>query len=274
MEADFNRKNQSTYASRLNARVAEKFVNIVDDATLPDARGSIHFDDEASDAGGRCWSPMGSSPRTCTTGVSAAHYKVAPTGSGRRESFRHPIQPRMRATYMLGGPHKARGVIRSVKRGIYCESFSNGEVDIGPGDYTFFVKTGFLIEDGKLGRPVKDTNLIGNGPDSLTKITMVADDMQMTRVAGRAARTGRSVPVSLGMPTVLVVGRHRRRAGVSRAAGGAGTRGATPSREDLAIAEYARRPACSRRARRKCAVDLGRARRRRSSCGARARSRS
>ena len=136
--------------------------------------------------------------------ISAKHYGVKPTGSGRRESFRHVPMPRMRSTYMLPGPHKKDEIIRSVKKGIYCESFSNGQVNIGAGDFTFFVKTGYLIEDGKLTRPIKDTNLIGNGPDVLSKITMVADDLMIDEGGWTCGKNGQSVPVSQGMPTVKV----------------------------------------------------------------------
>ena len=204
MEADFNRKNTSVYASKMGKAVAEPFVTIVDNGTLPDARGSIHIDDEGGASQNTVLVENGKLASYLHDRISAKHYGVQPTGNGRRESFRHVVMPRMRSTYMLAGPQKREEIIRSVKKGIYCESFSNGQVNIGAGDFTFFLKTGYLIEDGKLGRPVKDLNLIGNGPDVLTKISMVADDLQIDEGGWTCGKNGQSVPVSQGMPTVLV----------------------------------------------------------------------
>ncbi len=206
MEADFNRKNTSVYATKLGKPVAEPFVTVVDDGTLPDARGSIHIDDEGGASQRTVLVDKGTLASYLHDRISAKHYGVAPTGNGRRESFRHTVMPRMRSTYMLPGPHKREEIIRSVKKGLYCESFSNGQVNIGAGDFTFFVKTGFLIEDGKLTRPVKDVNIIGNGPEVLTKISMVADDLQIDEGGWTCGKNGQSVPVSQGMPTVLVKG--------------------------------------------------------------------
>ena len=136
--------------------------------------------------------------------ISARHYGVAPTGNGRRESYRHPPLPRMRSTYMLPGPHRKEEIIRSVKQGIYCQTFSNGQVQIGAGDFTFYVKNGWLIEDGKLTRPVKDVNLIGNGPKALEQVDMVADDLAIDEGGWTCGKDGQSVPVSQGLPTVRV----------------------------------------------------------------------
>jgi TldD protein len=136
--------------------------------------------------------------------ISARHYGVAPTGNGRRESYRHPPLPRMRSTYMLPGPHKKEEIIASVKRGLYCQSFSNGQVEIGGGDFTFYVKNGYLIEDGKLTRPVKDVNIIGNGPKALEQVDMVADDLEIDEGGWTCGKDGQSVPVSQGLPTVRV----------------------------------------------------------------------
>lgn len=204
MEADFNRKNTSVYATKLGKPVAEPFVTIVDDGTLPGARGSIHIDDEGAQSQRTVLVDGGKLTSYLHDRISAQHYGVAATGNGRRESFRHPVMPRMRSTYMEKGPHKREEIIRSVKKGLYCESFSNGQVNIGGGDFTFFVKTGFLIEDGKLTRPVKDVNIIGNGPEVLTRISMVADDLQIDEGGWTCGKNGQSVPVSQGMPTVLV----------------------------------------------------------------------
>ncbi len=204
MEADFNRKGTSTYASRLGKPIAEKFVNVVDDATVPNARGSVNFDDEGNATEKTHLVVDGVLASYLHDRISAKHYGVKPTGSGRRESFRSVPMPRMRSTYMLNGPHKAEEIVKSVKKGIFCESFSNGQVNIGAGDFTFFVKTGYLIEDGKLTRPIKDTNIIGNGPDILSKITMVADDLSIDEGGWTCGKNGQSVPVSQGMPTVKV----------------------------------------------------------------------
>jgi TldD protein len=204
MEADFNRKGTSTYSSRLGKPIAESFVNVVDDGTQQNARGAINVDDEGNATEKTLLVENGVLASYLHDRISAKHYGVKPTGSGRRESFRHVPMPRMRSTYMLPGPHKADEIIKSVKKGIYCESFSNGQVNIGAGDFTFFVKTGYLIEDGKLTRPIKDTNLIGNGPDVLAKITMVADDLTIDEGGWTCGKNGQSVPVSQGMPTVKV----------------------------------------------------------------------
>jgi TldD protein len=204
MEADFNRKGTSTYANRLGKPIAEKFVNVVDDATVQNARGSINFDDEGNATENTHLVVDGVLASYLHDRISAKHYGVKPTGSGRRESFRNVPMPRMRSTYMLNGPHKADEIVKSVKKGIFCESFSNGQVNIGAGDFTFFVKTGYLIEDGKLTRPIKDTNIIGNGPDVLSKITMVADDLMIDEGGWTCGKNGQSVPVSQGMPTVKV----------------------------------------------------------------------
>jgi TldD protein len=136
--------------------------------------------------------------------ISSNFYKVKPTGNGRRESFRHYPLPRMRNTYMLPGPHKKDEIIQSVKKGLYTETFTNGEVYIGAGDFTFYVKIGYLIENGKITRPVKDVNIIGNGPDVLKKVVMVGDDLEMTEGGWTCGKNGQGVPVGMGLPTVKV----------------------------------------------------------------------
>jgi TldD protein len=136
--------------------------------------------------------------------ISAKHYGVEPTGNGRRESFRHMPLPRMRNTYMLNGPHKQEEIIESVKYGIFAESFTNGQVRIGPGDFTFYVKQGYLIENGRMTRPIKDVNIIGNGPRVLQDIVMVADDIEMSEGGWTCGKGGQGVPASMGQPTVKV----------------------------------------------------------------------
>ncbi|NOY28069.1 MAG: TldD/PmbA family protein [Oligoflexia bacterium] len=204
MEADFNRKGTSIYADKLNKRIADKDVVIVDDGTVPHTRGAVNVDDEGN-AGQRTVLVEGGVLRTYMHDeISARHYGVAPTGSGRREGFRSPPIPRMRATIMENGPHDPQDIIRSVKRGIYCQTFSNGQVHIGGGDFAFYMKTGFLIEDGKLTRPIKDVNIIGNGPQALERIDMVGNDMIIDEGGWTCGKNGQSVPVSQGMPTVRV----------------------------------------------------------------------
>ncbi|HVO18473.1 MAG TPA: TldD/PmbA family protein [Anaeromyxobacter sp.] len=204
MEADFNRKGVSIYADRIGKPVARPFVNIVDDAATPGARGAINVDDEGNDAGTTPLVVDGVLTTYLHDAISARHYGVAPTGNGRRESYRHPPLPRMRATYMLPGPHRKEEIIRSVRRGIYCVNFSNGQVNIGAGDFTFYVKNGWLIEDGKLTRPVKDVNVIGNGPRALEEVDMVSDDLAIDEGGWTCGKDGQSVPVSQGLPTVRV----------------------------------------------------------------------
>ena len=204
MEADFNRKKTSIFADKIGKAVAKPFVSIVDDAGIDHARGAINIDDEGNAAGKTMLVADGVLTTYLHDTISAKHYGVSPTGNGRRESFRHAPVPRMRATYMLPGPHDKEEIIRSVKRGIYCEQFANGQVKIGAGDFTFYVKNGFLIEDGKLTRPIKDVNIIGNGPKVLEKIDMVAGDLAIDEGGWTCGKDGQSVPVSQGLPTVRV----------------------------------------------------------------------
>lgn len=204
MEADFNRKGTSIYATKLGLPIAPKEVTIVDDATLPGARGSLNVDDEGSDTEKTVLVRDGVLVSYLHDRISARHYNVRSTGSGRRESFRHPVLPRMRATYMESGPHAPEEIIRNVKHGLYCEVFSNGAVQIGAGDFSFYVRQGRMIEDGKLGRPVKDVNLIGNGPQVLEAIEMVGNDLEIDEGGWTCGKDGQGVPVSQGMPTVLV----------------------------------------------------------------------
>jgi len=204
MEADFNRKNISIYADKINKPIAKPFVSIVDDATAQAARGAINVDDEGNPAGVTTLVDKGVLATYLHDTISAKHYGVKPTGNGRRESYKHAPLPRMRATYMLPGPHKRDEIIASVKKGIYCNNFTNGQVAIGAGDFTFYVKNGFLIENGKLTRPIKDVNIIGNGPKVLEQVDMVADDLEIDEGGWTCGKDGQGVPVSQGIPTVRV----------------------------------------------------------------------
>jgi TldD protein len=204
MEADFNRKGTSIYSDKIGKPVAEKFVNIIDEGTQDFARGAINVDDEGNVPGKTMLVENGTLTTYLHDTISAKHYGVKPTGNGRRESYRFAPLPRMRSTYMLPGPHKPEEIIASVKSGIYCSNFSNGQVNIGAGDFTFYVKNGMLIENGKLTRPIKDVNIIGNGPKVLEKIDMVADDLVIDEGGWTCGKDGQGVPVSQGIPTVRV----------------------------------------------------------------------
>lgn len=203
-EADFNRKGTSIFSDKLGKKIAADFVDIVDDGTLMNNRGSINIDDEGNETQKTYLVKNGILNSYIHDRISAAHYGVRPTGNGRRQSFRYVPLPRMRATYMENGPHTKDEIIMSVKNGIYVDNFSNGEVKIGAGDFTFFVKSGYLIENGRLTRPVKDINIIGNGPQALSDITMVANDYLIDNSTWTCGKDGQSVPVTCGLPTVLV----------------------------------------------------------------------
>lgn len=204
MEADFNRKNTSIYADKIGKAIAKSFVNVVDDGTIEKARGAVNVDDEGNPTEKTMLVEGGVLRTYIHDEISAKHYKVKPTGNGRRESYRSAPLPRMRSTYMLPGPHDPEEIIKSVKHGIYCNNFSNGQVQIGAGDFTFYVKNGYMIEDGKLTRPIKDVNIIGNGPKVLEQIDMVGTDLKIDEGGWTCGKDGQSVPVSQGMPTVRV----------------------------------------------------------------------
>jgi TldD protein len=204
MEADFSRKNVSIYSDKIGKLVAKPFVSIVDEGTQEHARGAINVDDEGTVAGRTTLVQDGVLATYLHDRISAKHYGVAPTGNGRRESYQHSPMPRMRSTYMLPGPHKKDEILASVKKGLYCTRFTNGQVQIGAGDFTFYVKNGFLIEDGRLTRPIKDVNIIGNGPKVLELVDMVSDDLAIDEGGWTCGKNGQMVPVSQGMPTVRV----------------------------------------------------------------------
>lgn len=204
MEADFNRKGISIYADKLGQKIASDEVTIVDDGTVMNARGAINHDDEGVSGQRTTLVKNGVLRSYMHDRISANIMGVEPTGNGRRQSFRHPPLPRMRATYMTAGERDPSEIIGSVSKGIYASSFTNGSVMIGAGDFSFYIKTGYLIEDGKLTRPIKDTNIIGNGPEVLRQTDMVGNDFQMDNGNWVCGKDGQSVPVSLGMPTVRV----------------------------------------------------------------------
>jgi TldD protein len=206
LEGDFNRKGTSAFSGRMGERVAAPLCTVVDDGTLPGRRGSLTMDDEGT-------------PSQCTvlieSGVLRGYLQdkhnarlmgVASTGNGRRESFAHLPLPRMTNTYMLAGPHDPGEIIASVKRGLYAVNFGGGQVDISSGRFVFSASEAYLIEDGTVTRPVKGATLIGNGPEVLTRIAMVGNDLALDAGIGVCGKEGQSVPVGVGQPTLRVDG--------------------------------------------------------------------
>lgn len=203
-EADFNRKNTSIFSDKLHQQICDKHINVIDDGTIPFNRGAVNVDDEGVDGQKTYIVREGVLASYLHDRISAAHYGVNPTGNGRRESFRMMPLPRMRATYMENGNYAEKDIISSVKKGIYARTFSNGQVQIGAGDFTFFVKDGYLIENGELTQPIKDINIIGNGPKALADITMVGNNYTMDNGTWTCGKDGQSCPVTCGLPSVLV----------------------------------------------------------------------
>ena len=202
-EADFNRKGQSIFSDKLGQKICSENISIVDDGTVSFNRGSGNYDDEGVPAQKTFMVKDGVLTSFLHDRISAAWYGVEPTGNGRRESFRYNPIPRMRATYMESGNASPESIISSVQNGIYVDEFSNGQVKIGEGDFTFFVKSGFLIENGRLTTPVKDINIIGNGPQALADIVAVGNDLKIDNGTWTCGKE-QSVPVTCGIPTVLV----------------------------------------------------------------------
>ncbi|HTM18902.1 MAG TPA: metallopeptidase TldD-related protein [Kofleriaceae bacterium] len=204
LEADFNRKGVSIYADMMGKPIAPEFVTVVDDATMSNERGALNVDDEGTSGERTVLIDHGVLRSYLHDQISARHYQVEGTGSGRRESFRHVVLPRMRCTYMENGPHSRDEIIAAVHNGIIAETFTNGQVEIGAGDFTFYIKNGWLIEDGKITAPIKDVNIIGNGPEALRRVTMAANDFKLDTGGWTCGKDGQGVPVSQGLPTVLV----------------------------------------------------------------------
>ena len=203
-EADFNRKGQSIFSDKMGSRVCRAGINIVDDATVPGLRGSLNFDDEGVPGQKTYMVTDGVLTSYLHDRISARYFDVAPTGNGRRESFRYNPIPRMRSTYMENGSDGTLDdLIRRARNGIFVDEFANGEVKIGEGDFTFYVKSGFLIEDGRLTMPIKDVNIIGNGPQALSDIEAVAGDLKIDEGRWTCGKD-QSAPVSCGIPSVLI----------------------------------------------------------------------
>jgi TldD protein len=204
MEADFNRKKTSTFCTMIGKQVAEPFVTIIDDATNPRLAGSINVDDEGTPGQKTVLVENGILKGYLHDRISARHYGVSPTGNGRRQSYQHYPIPRMRNTYMLGGSTSPADLVKGVSRGIYVADVSNGQVEIGAGDFAFYVSQGRMIEDGKLTTPIKDVNIMGNGPKMLANIVQAANDLKMYEGGAKNCGKFQAVPVSLGLPTCLV----------------------------------------------------------------------
>ncbi len=203
-EADFNRKNTSIFSDQLNKKICNEHINVVDDGTIPFNRGSVNIDDEGIEGQKTYIVKEGVLTSYLHDRISAKHYGIPSTGNGRRESFRQMPIPRMRATYMEAGNITEEEMISTVKKGIYAANFTNGQVQIGAGDFTFFVKDGYMIENGKLTQPIKDINIIGNGPKALADITMVGNNYKMDNGTWTCGKDGQSCPVTCGMPSALV----------------------------------------------------------------------
>ena len=205
-EADFNRKGQSVFSGKMGQKVCDSSISIVDDGTIPANRGACNYDDEGVPGQKTYMVTDGILTSYLHDRISAAYFGVSPTGNGRRESFRYNPIPRMRATYMESGcDGSAEDLIASVRKGIYVDQFSNGQVKIGEGDFTFYVKSGRLIENGRLTAPIKDINIIGNGPEALADIRGVASDLKIDEGTWTCGKE-QSVPVSCGIPSVLIGG--------------------------------------------------------------------
>jgi TldD protein len=204
LEADFNRKQTSNYSGRVGQRVASDLCTVVDDGTISHTRGAINVDDEGNLPQKNVLIEHGILRGYLSDHLSAKHYALAPSGNGRRQSFRHNPLPRMTNTLMAAGEHDPDEIIRSTRRGVYAKRFSGGQVNISNGDFVFSLTESYLIEDGKLTAPLKGVNLIGNGPDVLTKVTMVGSDFKLSDGIWTCGKDGQSVPVGVGTPTVKI----------------------------------------------------------------------
>jgi TldD protein len=206
LEGDFNRKGSSAFSGRLGQRVAAPGVTVVDDGTLPGRRGSLTVDDEGNPTRRNVLIEDGVLRGYMQDSLNARLMKMPLTGNARRESFAHLTLPRMTNTYMLAGPHEPQEIIASVKRGIYATNFGGGQVDITNGKFVFSAAEAYLIENGKVTTPVKGATLIGNGPDVLTRVTMIGNDMKLDSGIGVCGKEGQSVPVGVGQPTLKIEG--------------------------------------------------------------------
>lgn len=206
LEGDFNRKKTSAFSGLMGQRVAAPGVTVIDDGTLPDRRGSLTVDDEGTPTGSTTLIEDGILVGYMQDRMNARLMGMAPTGNGRRQSYAHHPMPRMTNTIMLGGKTSPAEILASVKTGLYAVNFAGGQVDITNGKFVFSASEAYLIEDGRIGPAVKGATLIGNGPDALTKVSMVGDDMALDPGIGTCGKEGQGVPVGVGQPTLRIDG--------------------------------------------------------------------
>jgi TldD protein len=206
LEGDFNRKQTSAFSKLMGQRIASPGVTVVDDGTMPDRRGSLTVDDEGTPTSRTVLIEDGILREFLQDRLNARLMGVRATGNGRRQSYAHAPMPRMTNTIMLGGAHEPEEMIRSVKRGLYAVNFGGGQVDITSGKFVFSASEAYLIEDGRVTAPVKGATLIGNGPDALTKVEMVGNDMALDPGIGTCGKSGQGVPVGVGQPTLKLAG--------------------------------------------------------------------
>ena len=206
LEADFNRKASSAFAGRIGQRVAADSVSVIDDGSIPQRRGSLNIDDEGTPTQRTLLIERGVLTGYLQDSMNARLMNMPLTGNARRESYAHMVMPRMTNTIMLAGDKKPEEIIASVKRGLYAVNFSGGQVDITNGKFVFSTSEAYMIENGKISFPVKGAMLIGNGPDVLTKVTLVGDDLTLDPGVGTCGKEGQSVPVGVGQPTMRIDG--------------------------------------------------------------------
>jgi len=206
LEGDFNRKGTSAFSGRIGEKVAASEVTVVDDGALASRRGSLNIDDEGTPTGSTTLIEGGVLRGYLQDKLNARLMGMSPTGNGRRESFAHLTMPRMTNTYMLPGPHAPEDIIASVDKGLYCRNFGGGQVDITSGKFVFSASEAYLIEGGRITTPVKGATLIGNGPDVMTRVSMVGNDLRLDDGVGTCGKDGQSIPVGVGQPTLRVNG--------------------------------------------------------------------
>ncbi|MDD2742007.1 MAG: metalloprotease TldD [Rhodocyclaceae bacterium] len=206
LEGDFNRKGSSTFSGRIGQRVAAKGVTVIDDGTIVDRRGSLNIDDEGNPTQRNVLIEDGILKGYMQDSLNARLMGVAPTGNGRRESFAHLPLPRMTNTMMLAGEYDPQEIIKSVKKGIYAANFGGGQVDITSGKFVFSMSEAYLIEDGKVTRPIKGATLIGNGPEAMNRVSMIGNDLKLDPGVGTCGKDGQSVPVGVGQPSLRIDG--------------------------------------------------------------------
>jgi TldD protein len=204
LEGDFNRKGSSTFAGRIGQRVAAKGVTVLDDGTIADRRGSLNVDDEGHATQRNVLIEDGILRGYIQDSLNARLMGVKPTGNGRRESYAHVPMPRMTNTYMLGGTRTKEEIIASIKKGLYATNFGGGQVDITSGKFVFSASEAFWVENGKIAYPVKGATLIGNGPEAMTRVSLIGNDMQLDTGVGVCGKDGQSVPVGVGQPTLRI----------------------------------------------------------------------